>query len=54
MQAERYDERLRNVFVISFIMKLKSGVRIDGDDLWACLSFIIIMEAHREMELCME
>lgn len=39
---ERYDGRLQNVFVISFVMKLKGGVRVDGDDLSACLSFIII------------
>ena len=33
--------------VISFVLKLKGDERIDGDGLWACLSFIIIMEVCR-------
>jgi len=37
---------------ISFVMKLKGGLRIGGDDLWAYISFIIAMEVGREMELC--
>jgi len=41
-------------FMISLVLKLKGGERIDGGGLWACLSFIIIMKVCRKMELCME
>jgi len=32
----------RMSLVISFILKLKGDEQINGDELWACISFIII------------
>ena len=49
MQAERYDERLQNVFNDFICSEAEGGERIDGDDLWSCLSFIIIMEVYRQV-----
>lgn len=37
-------KEFRMSLVILFIMKWNGDVRIDGDELWACPSFIIIME----------
>jgi len=37
----------RMSLVISFILKLKGDEQINGDELWACISSIII-------EVCME
>ena len=35
----------RMSFIISFVQKLKGWIeRVDGDALWACLSFIIMLE----------
>ena len=32
-------------FIISFVQKLKGWIeRIDGDQLWPCLSFIVLLE----------
>ena len=44
---ERCNRRIQNVFSDLFIMKLKGDERIDGDDLWARISFIIIMKICR-------
>ena len=44
----------RMSLVISFVLKLKGGERIDGDGLWSCFSFIIGMEVRRQMEPDME
>jgi len=44
----------RMSLVISFVLKLKDDERIDGDDLWACLFFIINMKVWRRMVLSME
>ena len=46
---ERDNRRIQNVFsdFTVFVMKLKSDERINGDDLWARISFIIIMKICR-------
>ena len=47
---ERDNRRIHNVFsdfTVIFFMKLKCDERIDGDDLWARISFIIIMKICR-------
>ena len=48
---DRHDERIQNVssdFICSEVE------RIDGEELWLGLSFIVIMKVYRKMELCME
>ena len=50
---ERYNERIQNGFSDFICYEVESDGRIDGDNLWACLSFIII-DVCREMELCIE
>ena len=35
--------------VTSIVLKLKVDERIDGDDLWSCLSFIIVIEVDRQV-----
>ena len=44
-------ESIQNVFIISFVQQLKGWIeRIDGDPLWDCPSFVVMLE----VELCME
>ena len=44
-------EAYRMALMISFVQQLKGWIeRIDGDALWDCLSFVVMLEA----ELCME
>ena len=45
-----YAERIQNVFSD---LNFSEVERIDGDKLWACLSFIV-MKVFRKMELCIE
>ena len=47
-------EECRMSLMVSFVLKLKSDERIDGDELWVGLSFILIMKVFREMELRIE